>query len=222
MTAAETQERHSDRFVRQVSAQCRRDRGRRAALRRGLRRPPEQAPTMHAVVAPLLPPTVTGDHEYAYYAVAAMIAASVRDGQSTGPAEDDDSDDGGEGVAAATGASPDDGPRPARPNLGTSLAWAVCRPGRGRRPMSAATAEKRLHLLVRQGYPAVHQQLAGVVRHLDVIDVPVNWAQLIDDLCEWRRHRDRVAKRWLQSYYRTLHNAERRAAQSNPSLEEPA
>ncbi len=178
---------------------------------------------MHAVVAPLLPPTVTGDHEYAYYAVAAMIAASVRDGQSTGSAEDDDSDDGGEGVAAeATRPSPDDGSRPARPDLGTSLAWAVCRPGRGRRPMSAATAEKRLHLLVRQGYPAVHQQLAGVVRHLDVIDVPVNWAQLIDDLCEWRRHRDRVAKRWLQSYYRTLHNAERRAAQSNPSLEEHA
>lgn len=219
MTSVGTEERYSDAFVRQVAEQCLRDRGRRAALRRGLRRSPEQAYTMHAIVAPLLPTRASRDNEYAYYAVAALIADSVRDRRTVDArGEGDDPDELQEPADVAA-----DGEGPARPNLGTSLAWAVCRPGRGRRAMNRATAEKRLHLLVRQGYPAVFQQLAGVVRHLNVVEVPVSWGQLIDDLCEWRRNRDRVAKRWLQSYYRTLHQAERRAEQQqNPNSEELA
>ncbi|MFC4018969.1 type I-E CRISPR-associated protein Cse2/CasB [Micromonospora sp. GCM10011542] len=219
MMSADTEERRSDRFVRRVTEQCLRDRGQRAALRRGLRRPPEQAHTMHAVVAPLLPPSVRQDHEYAYYAVAAMIAASVRDGSNAGSAKEETSDvDDVEVVAAA---DVDAGPGN-RPDLGQSLAWAVCRPGSGRRAMNRATAEKRLHLLVRQGYPGVYQHLAGVVRHLGAVEVQVNWGQLLDDLCQWRYRRDHVAKRWLQSYYRTLHEADRRAEQHHLSLEESA
>ncbi|MEV5695324.1 type I-E CRISPR-associated protein Cse2/CasB [Micromonospora globbae] len=219
MTSADTEEKPSDRFARRVTEQCLRDRGQRAALRRGLRRPPEQAHTMHAVVAPLLPASVRQDHEYAYYAVAAMIAASVRDRPNAGLAEANTSDGGDvEEVAAADAdAGPGD-----RPNLGQSLAWAVCRPEPGRRAMNRATAEKRLHLLVRQGYPGVYQHLAGVVRYLGGVEVQVNWGQLLDDLCQWRYRRDQVAKRWLQSYYRTLHEADRRAAQHHPSMEESA
>ncbi len=176
---------------------------------------------MHAVVAPLLSASVTQEHEYAHYAVAAMIAASVRDRTNVEPTEVESSDvTDAEEVAVADADS-----RPGtRPNLGQSLAWAVCRPGLGRRAMNRATAEKRLHLLVRQGSPGVYQHLAGVVRHLGAVEVEVNWGQLLDDLCQWRYRRDQVAKRWLQSYYRTLHEADRRAEQqkNNPSLEESA
>lgn len=219
--STEIEERPSDRFARRVTEQCRRDRGQRAALRRGLRRPPEQAHTMHAVVAPLLSASVTQEHEYAHYAVAAMIAASVRDRPNVEPTDVEPANvtDAEEVAAADTDTTPHN-----RPNLGQSLAWAVCRPGLGRRAMNRATAEKRLHLLVRQGYPGVYQHLAGVVRHLGAVEVQVNWGQLLDDLCQWRYRRDQVAKRWLQSYYRTLHEADRHAEQqkSNPSLEEPA
>lgn len=174
---------------------------------------------MHAVVAPLLLPVkATEDREYAYYAVAAMIAATVRDRPTAGPSEEaSDPDETEETIEPGPAEEPT-----TRPNLGASLAWAVCRPGPGRRAMNRATAEKRLHLLVRQGYPGVYQHLAGVVRHLGTVEVQVSWGQLIDDLCQWRYRRDRVAKQWLQSYYRILHEADRRAEQHNPSLEEPA
>ncbi|MFI7077127.1 type I-E CRISPR-associated protein Cse2/CasB [Micromonospora sp. NPDC049903] len=218
MTSADIEEKPSDRFARRVAEQCLRDRGRRSALRRGLRRSPEQAHTMHVVVAPLLPATVTADREYAYYAVAAMIASSIRDRPATDLADEaPDLDDAEETAEVTTEAD-----RPARPNLGTSLAWAVSRPGRGRRPMNRATAEKRLHLLVRQSYPAVYQQLPGIVRHLGLVEVEVNWGQLLDDLCQWRYRRDWVAKQWLQSYYRTLHEADRQAERRNLNPEESA
>ncbi|MBC8991323.1 type I-E CRISPR-associated protein Cse2/CasB [Micromonospora chalcea] len=217
MTSTDTEERHSDAFVRRITEQCLRDRGRRAALRRGLRRRPEQAYTMHAVVAPLLRPSMRQDQEYAYYAVAAMIAATIRDRPNIG--RTDETAEADEAEASPTG----DTGRGNRPNLGQSLAWAVCRPGPGRRAMNQATAEKRLHLLVRQGYPGVYQHLAGVVRHLGTVESQVDWAQLLDDLCRWRYYRDQVAKSWLQSFYRTLHDADRRAEkQHHPILEESA
>ncbi|MFY1633606.1 type I-E CRISPR-associated protein Cse2/CasB [Solwaraspora sp. WMMB335] len=218
MTSTDVEQRPSDRFVSRVAERCARDRGQRAALRRGLRRPPEQAHTMHAVVAPLLPSGVSPDHEYAYYAVAAMIAAATRDRSDTSTSgEASDEDD-----AEETGGPDLDGGPVTRADLGASMAWAVCRPGKGRRAMNRATAEKRLHLLVRQGHPGVYQQLAGVVRYIGAVEVEVNWGQLLDDLCQWRYRRDRVAKRWLQSYYRVLHEADRRAARRDPNLEESA
>lgn len=174
---------------------------------------------MHALVAPLLPSSLKRDHEYAYYAVAAMIAASLRDQPNTDPSDEEALDVGGAEKAAAADSDAEPGDRP---NLGQSLAWAVCRPEPGRRTMNRATAEKRLHLLVRQGYPGVYQHLAGVVRYLGGVEVQVNWGQLLDDLCQWRYRRDQVGKRWLQSYYRTLHEADRRAAQHHPSMEESA
>lgn len=216
MTATAVKEKHSDWFVRQVTERCLRDRGQRSALRRGLRRSPEQAHTMHAVVAPLLPANVFRDHEYAHYAVAAMIAAATRDRSMVGGSEEapDQSGEVPEEKLGEEAVTPGRDDEPGiRPNVGASLAWAVCRPGKGRRAMNRATAEKRLHLLVRQGYPGVYQHLAGVVRHLGVVEVPVNWGRLLDDLCRWRYRRDHVAKEWLQSYYRILHDADRRAQQ---------
>ncbi|MDG4768627.1 type I-E CRISPR-associated protein Cse2/CasB [Solwaraspora sp. WMMD406] len=221
MTSTDVEQRPSDRFVSRVTERCARDRGQRAALRRGLRRPPEQAHTMHAVVAPLLPAGVSREHEYAYYAVAAMIAGATRDRADTDTASETSGQDVDEVTEETDGPGADGGP-PTRANLGASLAWAVCRPGTGRRAMNRAAAEKRLHLLVRQGYPGVYQQLAGVVRYIGAVEVEVNWAQLLEDLCQWRYRRDWVAKRWLQSFYRVLHQADRRAARRDPNLEESA
>ncbi|MFG2063639.1 type I-E CRISPR-associated protein Cse2/CasB [Micromonospora sp. NPDC048871] len=178
---------------------------------------------MHAVVAPLLPANVRSDHEYAHYAVAAMIAAATRDRSGTDTAEEtpDPSGETPDPWGTEEVAAPARDASATRPNLGTSLAWAVCQPGKGRRPMNRANAEKRLHLLARQGYPGIYQHLAGVAQHLGAVEVQVSWGQLLDDLCQWRYRRDQVTKRWLQSYYRILHDADRRA-QQNQSQEESA
>jgi CRISPR type I-E-associated protein CasB/Cse2 len=68
----------------------------------------------------------------------------------------------------------------------------------------------------------VYRHLAGLVRHLIVLDVPVSWGQLIDDLRAWRYRRDQVAKRWLQTYYRTLYDADQQAQRRDATPEEPA
>jgi CRISPR system Cascade subunit CasB len=175
----------AEAFVRYVERVCR-DNGRRAALRRGVGRTPEQASTMHATVAPFLPNDCRREEEHAYYTVAALLAAYGRTA-----------------VAQTDGAA--DETQPARrQNLGSTVALAVCRPGPGRRPMGRDTAEKRLHLLTRQNYPGIHRQLAGIVRYLSLVDVPIDWAQLLIDLRKWHVRRDLIAKNWLQAFYRTL------------------
>jgi CRISPR type I-E-associated protein CasB/Cse2 len=175
----------AEQFVEAITKLCRSDPGRRAALRRGLRRRPEQASTMHATVARWLPDNPRPAQERAFYAIAAMLAAqppSARD-QTTGD----------EPTAPAAGPV----------SLGESLARAVRRPGRG---LAEGSAEKRLHLLTRQSLDGLHRQLPGVVHHLRQLDIPIDWATLMDDLTAWPYARDRIAKRWLQNFYTTLHN----------------
>jgi CRISPR system Cascade subunit CasB len=176
---------HVEQFVQAITKICRSDPGRRAALRRGLRRRPEQAPTMHATVARWLPDNPRPAQERAFYTVAAMLAAQPP--AARGPSRDEDE--------PAPNAS-------RRVSLGESLARAVRRPGRG---LAEGSAEKRLHLLTRQSLDGLHQQLPGVVRHLRQLDVAVDWVALTDDLTAWPYARDRIAKRWLQDFYTTLH-----------------
>jgi CRISPR type I-E-associated protein CasB/Cse2 len=176
---------HAEQFVQAITKICRSDPGRRAALRRGLRRRPEQAPTMHATVARWLPDSPRPAQERAFYAIAAMLAAQP--------------------PSARGQISDDEEPTPATPrrvSLGESLAGAVRRPGRA---LAEGSAEKRLHLLTRQSLDGLHQQLPGVVRHLRQLDIPVDWVALMNDLATWPRDRDRIAKRWLQDFYSTLH-----------------
>lgn len=84
--------------------------------------------------------------------------------------------------------------------------------------MSRDTAEKRLQLLVRQSPATVHRQLTVVVRHLSMGQIPVDWGQLLDDLLDWRFRRDRVAKAWLRSYYRSLDDLDRQPATASEDL----
>lgn len=183
-----------ERFVRFVQQVCRRP-GNRSALRSGLGRQPEQSPRMHALVAPWAP-LGRPDAERAYYTVAALIAAQP-------PAARDDADGPerteGQEPESSAGAPAAVAERPCYDNLGRTLAVAVTQ-----KQMSADGTEKRLHLLTRQPVDGLHRHLPALVRHLRTDRVPVNWAQLLDDLSRWRFQRDQIAKRWLQSYYRTL------------------
>jgi CRISPR system Cascade subunit CasB len=183
------------KFVQHITQVCKRDPGRRAALRRGLGRPPEQAYTMHATIAPWLPNRPNRATEHAYYAVAAMIAdhpssngqVAISDGIA-------DSQNGGQSSEPA-------GETSTRQSLGGLLGQAVCLPGRA---LKKDTAEKRLHMLVRQNLSGIHRHLPGVVRHVGVLGVPIDWPQLIADLSQWTTDRDRIAKRWLQDFYRAV------------------
>jgi CRISPR system Cascade subunit CasB len=195
-----------DRFVAYIRRICE-EPGRRAGLRRGVGHRPETAYRSHAYVAGWIP---TGDStdgraheatEWAYYAVAAMMAAQPgrarRDEEAdTDPASADDD-------APTPGLADVPGPR-VRTNLGVSLAQAVARGAATQRVIAHDSAEKRLHLLTRQGLAGVHRHLPATVRHLRSANVPIDWAVLILDLSRWATARDYVAKDWLQHYYRTL------------------
>ena len=102
--------------------------------------------------------------EWAYYAVAAMMAAQP------GRARRDDEADSETADAAATTDQHRDKPTPRsgrfRPNLGVSLARAVARGATGERVIAQDSAEKRLHLLTRQGLAGLHRHLPATVRHL--------------------------------------------------------
>jgi CRISPR system Cascade subunit CasB len=199
-TAAPTWDRAAryDSFVTRIVRVCRTEPRRRSELRRGLRLPPEKAMTMHAVVAPWLPDRPTPAVERAYYTTAAMIAAQPRNAPDAEKADE----------ATAATASPSEATQPEsrgrRPNLGWSLAQATHRGNGHGRGIAQDTAEKRLHLLVRQDLDGVHRQLPGAVRHLRALNVTVDWAQLMADLAGWTDNRDRITKEWLQTFYRTL------------------
>lgn len=219
MATTATSERRLDyyeRFVGHIVKVCREQPGRRSALRRGVGKRPDQAHEMHAIIAPWLR-TVdpAGRHdidpeEYALYSVAAMIATQTGSGRNpTGDAsagakaeeESQSGEESSEESEVSGGAA-----RTRRPTLGTALALAVRREHPTRRAIGEEAAEKRLHLLVRQNLHGVHRQLPRVVRHIGQLNVPVDWAQLINDLRRWTPNDQRsVAKVWLQDFYRNLH-----------------
>lgn len=189
-TSGEQQERR-EKFIQFVQRMCLQP-GHRSALRSGLGRRPEQAPRMHALVARWVS-SDRGDIEWAYYTVAALIAAQPPS------ARDDASSDDQPEAELPTEASADHADKVRFDNLGRTLALAVAK-----NQMTADGTEKRLHLLTRQPVDGLHRHLPALVRHLRTDNVPINWVQLLDDLSRWRYQRDRVAKRWLQTYYRTL------------------
>ena len=75
--------------------------------------------------------------------------------------------------------------------------------------MRDSTAESRLNLLTRQSATGLHRHLPASVRYLRDLDVPVDWAQLLEDLIAWPVHSGRISRRWLQDYYRLRDKAER-------------
>jgi len=173
-----------DRYVAHVQAACRTDPGKRAALRSGLGRRPEQAYRMHAVVARWLDAGAGPAKERAFYTVASLIAAQPPSARSE---PDEQQGDVGK-----------------RTSLGAALGLvAKTLPG-DRRRIAEGSAERRLHLLVRQGVDGIHRQLPVTVRLVRAAGIPVDWVRLIDELSRWPTDHDRIAKRWLQDFYRTV------------------
>jgi CRISPR system Cascade subunit CasB len=180
-----------DRFVARVQ-QLISDLGIRAALRSGLGRTPERAVRMHAVVAPWLPAGTAPATERAYYAVAALIAGGPR--PRTDPPTRSQSVDQADGPAVSFMTASG---RRYTGNLGAALARAAAT-----EVLDPGSAERYLHLLVRQRVDGLHRHLPRIVRRLQDRGVPIDWAQLLLDLAGWGARHDEIAKRWLQTFYR--------------------
>ncbi|MGW7466992.1 type I-E CRISPR-associated protein Cse2/CasB [Streptomyces xantholiticus] len=175
-------DRVSDRFVSYVHRLCEATRT-RAELRRGLGMPVERCSYTHRYLVPWL--RDHDDQDYAerrraYYAVAALIAARPRTVRE-----------------AARGERPPVSWHE-RPNLGSSLGQGVTKG-----VLKANSAESILHLMSRQSSDAVHPGLPALMRQLHNGGIAVDWAVLLEDLAWWNRNRDRIATRWLDSYFRT-------------------
>lgn len=180
-------------FTSWVAQVCLEDPGARSALRSGLRKDLDSVQRMHRLVAPWLPEQRSQEVERAYYTVAAMIAAQPRSALKPAGNMDDDS------VQQEPSRST---PRRFRTSLGASFAIAVTEgPGR-EKEMRAGTAEMRLNLLTRQSVNGLHRHLPASVGYLRSLGVEVDWAQLLEDLGNWRARSGRISRTWLQDFYR--------------------
>jgi CRISPR system Cascade subunit CasB len=173
------------------------DPGTRAALADGLRRPPERFP--QAAVRCVLGVTqehgpepaktawrsgderlLTPAREYAYYTVAALIAAQGR---------------------GARDRQADAGRDEPRQSLGASLAQLDT----GLDYDKESPRESDLRLMAKQGLRGIHDVIPDVVRQLRARTdpIPVDWARLISELSDWPQRRELITKGWNEDYYRT-------------------
>lgn len=176
------EQRSSDKFVAYVLDLCQ-DKKTRAALRSGLGRPVERCNYLHRHLVRRLPQQQHPDTRRAHYAVAALIAGRPPAARN-----------------ADTTTSPDDKPTAdwfGRPNLGASLAQAV-----NTKLLKPDSAEADLHLMARQSSNAIHPRLPSLTQHLLKGGVVIDWAVLLEDLSWWNRNHDKIATRWLESYFR--------------------
>ncbi|MEU9246621.1 type I-E CRISPR-associated protein Cse2/CasB [Streptomyces sp. NPDC048385] len=175
--------RSSDAFVGYVLSLCETKRV-QSDLRSGLGQPVERCNYLHRHLVRRLSERQHRDARRAHYAVAALISARPRSARTA----DVERGESAETVPAWY----------ARPNLGASLAAAV-----NAQVIKPASAEGDLHLFARQSSDALHSRLPALTRHLLTGGIAIDWAVLLEDLTWWDRDRDRIATRWLESYFRT-------------------
>ncbi|MFF0206452.1 type I-E CRISPR-associated protein Cse2/CasB [Streptomyces althioticus] len=197
-------------FTRAVLTKCESDPGARSALRSGVRKDLDSVPRMHRVIAHLVPQNASEDTQRAYYAVAAMIAEQARRGGDAADAVDTAAmHEAAQAAEPAAAAKESDKERDYGTSLGTAFAMAVVRSPGHERTMRRGTAESRLNLLCKQGVTGLHRHLPASVRYLRSLNVPVDWARLLQDFTDWRRHSGRITRSWLQDFYRLLQEEER-------------
>nr|WSW64551.1 type I-E CRISPR-associated protein Cse2/CasB [Streptomyces sp. NBC_00998] len=192
-------------FVHQVLEVCAGSKRAQADLRSGLGLPYDRCQRMHRHLMRLVPER--SRHPEArrpYYVVAALIAARSRG------VRDEDAERNSAALAQE-GSSPSElgGTSQSwwqRPNLGASLAEAV-----NQGTLAAGSAESELHLLARIGSESLHSRLPALVGQINGRGVVLDWAVLLDDLAGWDYSQDRIATRWLESYFRVRDAAERAA-----------
>lgn len=155
--------------------------GPRATLRRCLSMAPDSPVALPALryLERFLPTYPDEAEERAFLTVCAMVCAQSR------RARDDDLKTR---------------PTNQRSSLGTSLARAVME----HRLLADEAAEQRLVLLARQNPTGIHRLLPRTVLHLRGQMVPIDWAQLIEDLATWPSQHRQTTKRWVRDYHRTV------------------
>ncbi|MFI1060351.1 type I-E CRISPR-associated protein Cse2/CasB [Streptomyces spororaveus] len=216
-SAGQGKPRPSGKFVADVLALCARDKGAQADLRSGLGLPYDRCHRLHRHLMHLVPHTVRHpDARRPYYAVAALIAARSRAARQEEQGRGDNST-----TETAQDAAPIRTERAwwERPNLGASLAEAV-----NRGLMKPNSAESELHLMARVGSDTLHTRLPALIRQLVGPGVQLDWSVLLEDLSWWDDSQDRIATRWLESYFR-LRSLEDRSpgtsSSDNPTNEVP-
>ncbi|MFC4057631.1 type I-E CRISPR-associated protein Cse2/CasB [Planomonospora corallina] len=201
--------RTADRYVAYLDRVIRTDPGRRAALRRGLGRPVDDALVRrsHAVVARWLPVDRPGRAvESAYYTVAALIAAQPARRQEPEPLPTAEAESVDPPIASE---KQEEAERPTT-SLGGTLGVAV-RDDK----LNPTSVEERLHLLCRQDISGLHRHLPGLVRQLAAKEMAPDWGRLLVDLSGWGHRRDQIGKWWLQDFYRATNPVTTTSATDN-------
>ncbi|MFE3864784.1 type I-E CRISPR-associated protein Cse2/CasB [Streptomyces goshikiensis] len=193
-------------FVSQVLEVCAGSKRAQADLRSGLGLPYDRCHRMHRHLMRLVPEgNRHPEGRQPYYVVAALIAARSRRAReedaernpAASPAPEDDQRPGAGGALQSWWQ---------RPNLGASLAESV-----NQQLVAAGSAESELHLLARIGSHSLHSRLPALIGQITGRGVVLDWAVLLDDLAGWDYNQDRIATRWLESYFRVRDFAERAA-----------
>ncbi|MFE4861510.1 type I-E CRISPR-associated protein Cse2/CasB [Streptomyces sp. NPDC056670] len=192
--------RESDTFVASILRLCTSNNQARAELRRGLGRPVEQCTYLHRYLVPRIREGLHPEALRAHYAIAALIAARPRDVRDPGLAAPDEDTGTGQGGGPGLWWK--------RPNLGASLAEAV-----SQGLFKPDSAEGDLHLMARQSSHSIHPRLPSLTQRILKGGVPLDWAVLLEDLAWWNRSHDKIATRWLESYFRVRTHEERSAQQ---------
>ncbi|MDT0267652.1 type I-E CRISPR-associated protein Cse2/CasB [Streptomyces sp. DSM 44915] len=241
--AAKRRQTHVE-YVTWIDRTCSENPGARVALRAGLRQNINARSTfaMNRYIARWLPRNAPDATQRAYFTVAALIASRPRaveedeeevpaaeSAQNTQNTRDTENEARPESAEAAASAGNGEGPdvkkaaEPERwgPSLGVAFAEAVAEaPGRDRE-MRESTAESRLNMLTRQSASGIHRSLPASVLYLRQLDVPVDWAQLLADLIDWPEQSGRIARRWLQDYYRRRHYDENKPSGDDGNSDAP-
>ncbi|GII97533.1 hypothetical protein Ssi02_77640 [Sinosporangium siamense] len=146
----------------------------------------------HATVVPWLPALPSRAVESAYYSIAALIAAQPANRRAEKPASE---------LPAPPEVPTEEEKKSERPtaSLGETLGLAV-----RDKKLNLDTTEARLLLLCRQDVTGLHRQLPGLVRQLTAKELTPDWGRLLIDLSRWGHGRDRVVKRWIQDFHRTI------------------
>ncbi|MFL4497005.1 type I-E CRISPR-associated protein Cse2/CasB [Streptomyces sp. VTCC 41912] len=209
----------ADRFVARVAAACRRDTGTGQALRSALGRTPAEAIRAHRFVAAQLPDEPAADLEWAHYTVAALIALyeptarPAKDRPRSANAEGHHDGDGAEGEGEKDGQSEDEehgartrAGRLRSGNLGAALGRLDALELNTADPDPEGRRAARLHALMREDLPGIHEALPGVMRLAAADDGRLDWGVLLHDLADWGRDalRDAAALRWSTAYYKAL------------------
>ncbi|MGY0055110.1 type I-E CRISPR-associated protein Cse2/CasB [Streptomyces sp. LZ34] len=198
--------RHYTSFTTQVEKACTDPKARRI-LRQGRGRPVDDCHGMHRFLSVL---THGYGQRRAHYTIASLIAHvdpldAVRAAHATSTEQPPVST--GPGPDSDPGPGPDSGLGPyetatwrKRPNLGATLANAV-----RTADFNEIRTDEYLALLVRLGDDQLHRRLPSLTGRLIDAGLTPDWPLLLDDLAQREHDRGRVATRWQDAFYRTLH-----------------